>query len=91
MGLYCQAKPLFHFIYRSEFSNSLIEHELDHVCVGYSDQLPKVNPEEAASFRYISTQALEFEMKANPEHFTVWFRICYEQVKDKMAALQQTA
>jgi len=41
LGLYCQAKPLFHFIYRSEFSNALIEHELDHVCVGYSDQLPE--------------------------------------------------
>ena len=91
MGLYCQAKPLFHFIYRSEFSNSLIEHELDHVCVGYSDQLPNINDDEVASYRYISTDALEFELKAYPEHFTVWFRICYEQVKDKLAALQQTA
>ena len=91
MGFYCQAKPLFHFIYRSEFSNSLIEHELDHVCVGYSDQMPKINRNEVAGYRYISTQALEFEMKAYPEHFTVWFRICYEQVKDKLAALQQTA
>ena len=91
MGLYCQAKPLFHFIYRSEFSNSLIEHELDHVCVGYSDQLPNINDDEVASYRYISTDALEFELKAYPEHFTVWFRICYEQGKDKLAALQQTA
>ena len=91
MGLYCQAKPLFHFIYRSEFSNSLIEHELEHVCVGYSDQLTNINDDEVASYRYISTDALEFELKAYPEHFTVWFRICYEQVKDKLAALQQTA
>lgn len=91
LGLYCQAKPLFHFIYRSEFSNALIEHELDHVCVGYSDQLPKPNPKEVASYRYISTEALELEMKLHPENFTVWFRICFEQVKDKLAALQQSA
>ncbi len=91
MGLYCQAKPLFHFIYRSEFPNALIENELDHVCVGYSDQIPQPNPLEVASFRYVSTKALELEMKRSPESFTVWFRICYEQVKDKLAALKQTA
>jgi isopentenyl-diphosphate delta-isomerase len=69
----------------------LIENELDHVCVGYSDQIPQPNPLEVASFRYVSTKALELEMKRSPESFTVWFRICYEQVKDKLAALKQTA
>ena len=91
MGLYCQAKPLFHFIYRSEFSNDLIEHELDHVCIGYSDQLPVPNPQEVVSYRYLTTAKLEAEMKDSPENFTVWFRICFQQVKDKLAALQKTA
>ncbi len=91
MGLYCQAKPLFHFIYRSEFSNDLIEHELDHVCIGYSDQLPVPNPQEEVTYRYLATAELEAEMKASPENFTVWFRICFQQVKDKLATLQQTA
>jgi isopentenyl-diphosphate delta-isomerase len=91
MGLYCQAKPLFHFIYRSEFSNDLIEHELDHVCIGYSDQLPAPNPQEVVNYRYLTTAELEAEMKRSPENFTVWFRICFQQVKDKLAALQQTA
>jgi isopentenyl-diphosphate delta-isomerase len=91
MGLYCQAKPLFHFIYRSEFSNDLIEHELDHVCIGYSDQLPAPNPQEVVNYRYLATAELEAEMKRSPENFTVWFRICFQQVKDKLAALQQTA
>jgi isopentenyl-diphosphate Delta-isomerase len=88
MGLYCQAKPVFQFLYRSEFSNTLIEHELDHVVIGYSDQTPDPNPEEVASYRYVGLADLEFEMKQYPAHFTVWFRICFQEVKDKLAKLQ---
>ena len=82
---------MFHFLYRSEFSNSLIEHELDHVLIGYSDTLPEPNPEEVASYRYISLDDLEYELKQYPANFTVWFRICFQEVKDKLAKLQHSA
>lgn len=86
MGLYCQASPAFKFLYRSEFSNALIEHELDHVLIGYSDTPPAPCPDEVASYRYVSLSDLEVEMKQNPAHFTVWFRICFGEIKAKLAA-----
>jgi len=91
MGMYCQATPVFQFLYRSEFSNALIEHELDHVLIGYSDKAPEPNPEEVASYRYVSLEDLEYELKQYPANFTVWFRICFQEVKDKLAKLQHSA
>ena len=55
---YRQATPVFQFQYRSEFSNALIEHELDHVLIGYPDTAPEPNPEEVASYRYVSLEDL---------------------------------
>ena len=78
-------------MYRSEFSNALIEHELDHVLIGYSDTAPEPNPEEVASYRYVSLEDLEYELKQYPANFTVWFRICFQEVKDKLAKLQHSA
>lgn len=91
MGMYCQPKPVFHFQYRSQFSNSLIEHELDHVLIGYSDAVPKPNPDEVANYRYVSLSDLEFEMKHYPTHFTVWFRICFQEVKDQLSYIKRSA
>ena len=87
MGMYCQASPVFKFLYRSEFSNSLIEHELDHVLLGYSDTLPQPNPAEVEGFRYVSLSDLEVEMKQNPDQFTVWFLICFGEMKAKLSVL----
>jgi isopentenyl-diphosphate delta-isomerase len=91
MGMYCQARPVFQFLYRSEFSNTLIEHELDHVLIGYSDTAPKPNPKEVAGYRYVSLADLEYELKQYPTNFTVWFRICFQEVKDELAKLQLSA
>ncbi|MAI23666.1 MAG: isopentenyl-diphosphate delta-isomerase [Crocinitomicaceae bacterium] len=91
MGMYCQARPVFQFLYRSEFSNTLIEHELDHVLIGYSDTAPKPNPKEVAGYRYVSLADLEYELKLYPTNFTVWFRICFQEVKEELAKLQLSA
>ena len=55
----------------------MIEHELDHVFIGNTENVPKVNPEEVESYRYISTTDLESEITTNPNEFTEWFKIYY--------------
>ena len=54
----------------------------------YSDTAPEPNPEEVASYRYVSLEDLEYELKQYPANFTVWFRICFQEVKDKLTTLQ---
>ncbi len=61
-----------HFIYKAEFSNGLVEHELDYVLVGYSNENPVLNPEEAQHYKWISMDELKSEMKLHPHQFTFW-------------------
>ncbi len=79
MGMEIDPQPLFSFIYRAELDNSLIEHELDHVLVAFSDETPHLNPEEAIAFRWMSLDDIRIDMQAHPESYTEWFKIIIEQ------------
>lgn len=79
MGIKTELKELFSFIYKAPFDNGLTEHELDHVMIGYYDDKPNINREEAESWKWMSIDAVKEDMKANPEIYTVWFRIIFEE------------
>ena len=84
MGMRCDLSPAFHFVYRSELDQGLVEHELDHVFIGRSSAVPVVNPEEVAGYRYADWDDVEREMAEAPERFTVWFRICFAEVRRRL-------
>jgi len=79
MGMDCELLPIFHFLYKAELENNLIEHELDHVMIGFSNEHPKINTDEVSEFKWISLDALLFDMKQHPEKYTVWFNLIFEQ------------
>lgn len=70
---------VFKFIYKTEFSNGLIENELDHVFIGYSDETPHLNTDEAVAFRWVTINDLQRDIEKNPENYTVWFKIIIEE------------
>lgn len=80
MGMACDLQERFSFVYRSELDQGLIEHELDHVMFGVSDDLPVLNPEEVAAYRYASLEEISEEMTDDPDLFTEWFKICFAEV-----------
>jgi len=80
MGFECPLTEIYHFTYRTEFKNGLTEHEYDHVFVGVWDGTPKINPEEADDWKYVSPEAIRQDMRAHPERYTSWFRISFEDV-----------
>lgn len=84
MGFQCMLEKSFDFIYRADFPNGLIEHEFDHIFIGRYNEDPRINPEEAESFRWISLIDLRKEMKETPENFTIWFRLIMEQLPEHM-------
>jgi len=60
--------------YRAEVGNNLIEHEFDHIFVGWHGGEDVVlNPEEAEAFRWIETEELKGRMRQSPEKYTPWF------------------
>lgn len=79
MGFEAELRELFHFIYKAPFDNGLTEHELDHVMLGYSNELPSVNIEEVASYKYMSIEEVRNDMQLHPEIYTVWFKIIFDK------------
>lgn len=84
LGLSTMLMHAFQFEYRESFENDLVEHELDHVLVGYCNENPKINTVEAKSFRWTSWNELMLDVKNNPENFTVWFKIILNQHLEKL-------
>lgn len=74
MGLHCDLQLAFSFIYCGEVENKLIEHELDHVFVGYTDEQPVPNKTEVSDYRWIAAADLLEWIDRSPESFTIWFR-----------------
>lgn len=85
MGMHCELKPIFSFVYKAEFENGLTEHEFDHVFFGQSNQTPELNLEEVEDFRYIGLEELQTEIKEAPQNFTPWFLIALNRVTEYLA------
>ena len=80
MGIECNLYYAFNFLYNAKFDNDLIENELDHVFIGFCDEIPKPNPSEVKNYRYINSYDLMNEINENPNIFTPWFKICIDRV-----------
>ncbi|MDG1252967.1 MAG: isopentenyl-diphosphate Delta-isomerase [Schleiferiaceae bacterium] len=68
-------RPSFHFTYRAEFDNGLIEHELDHVLIGHFNGDCVLNPEEVSSVQWLPMATLLADVHGRPENYTAWFKI----------------
>ena len=79
MGFNAELKELFHFIYKAPFDNGLTEHELDHVMIGYSNEVPSINPEEVESWKWMKIEDIKEDMIQNPAEYTVWFKIIFDE------------
>jgi isopentenyl-diphosphate Delta-isomerase len=82
MGFDCPLDGVFTFIYHAKFNNGLTEHELDHVLIGFSDEVPQINVEEVGEYKWMSLPDIAKSIRANPEEYTVWFRIAFDKVMD---------
>jgi isopentenyl-diphosphate delta-isomerase len=82
MGMSCNLQSIFSFVYKAEFENGLTEHEFDHVFFGESNSTPTLNFEEVEDFRYVGMEELQIEINENPAHFTPWFLIALDRVKE---------
>lgn len=87
MGMQSELKEVFHFTYREKLDNDLWEHELDHVFIGISDDLPVVNQSEVMDWRAVPFHEIEREITGNPDTFTAWFRHIYRQVNTSILSL----
>ena len=84
MGMKCQLNELFSFTYKEVLDNELTEHEFDHVFLGITDEVPKINTDEVMSWKYISYHNLLNDIKYFPTEYTVWFKKIFEEVNSHL-------
>ncbi len=86
MGFTTKLHPAFTFIYKTSFSNGLIEHEFDHVFTGIYDGEVKVNENEVSDYCYKNIEDIEASLQTHPGKYTEWFKIALPGVRDLTAA-----
>lgn len=83
MGIACDTKWTYSFIYKAEVGQGLFEHEFDHVFFGRFSDIPKPNEKEVSDWKYIPLAALKQDVESNPTKYTPWFKIILAEVLDK--------
>ncbi|NRR90454.1 isopentenyl-diphosphate Delta-isomerase [Winogradskyella undariae] len=79
MGFVTELEEKTSFIYKAPFENGLTEHEYDHIMVGYYNDEPVVNPDEVASWKWMTLEAVKTDILEKPEIYTAWFKIIFEK------------
>ncbi len=83
LGCDCPVQERFQFEYKATSpAEGLTEHELDHVFTGQFEGPFELNPDEVGAIRWVEPAALAQELETNPEGFTPWFKLAWEQVRD---------
>ncbi len=85
MGFTTDLKDVCSFIYKAPFDNGLTEHEFDHVLTGIYNDEPKLNPEEAEAYKWISLEDVKKDIQIYPEAYTAWFLIIFEKFYDHIS------
>ena len=79
MGFSSELTKLFDFVYRVELEDGLIEHEYDHVLIGYFNGVPNPNGNEVCEWKWIDLDVLSVDLEEHPEGYTFWFRFSFNQ------------
>lgn len=79
MGFETDLTEIFNFIYKAPFDNGLTEHELDHVMIGKYNEDPNINKDEVESWKWMGIDAIKTDMQENPDEYTAWFKIIFEE------------
>ncbi|OLY93880.1 isopentenyl-diphosphate delta-isomerase [Cnuella takakiae] len=81
LGITPVVNKLFHFIYKAEVENGLVEHELDHVFTGQYEGALRPDTAEVADYCYMEMAAIAEALAQSPERFTAWFRLIFPRME----------
>ena len=77
MSVSLESKGWFHYV--AHFGNGLVENEVDHVLVGFTEvEEIQLNPEEAQDYCWVTAEELRRDLAARPERYTAWLREALE-------------
>lgn len=83
LGIGCHLDFLYKFQYQAQYRDLGSENELCSVYLGRSNDQVLANPREIAQWRFISLQQLDLEVEQTAEHFTPWFKLEWQCIKQQ--------
>jgi isopentenyl-diphosphate delta-isomerase len=86
MGMHTSMEEIFKFTYRAELQDGLIEHEIDHVFYGISNENPNINLDEVMDYKWIDLLELQNHIALHPEKYTAWFKLL---LVDHLSSIQK--
>lgn len=75
-----ELRAAFTLLYRAQVSDTLVEHELDHVFIGRYAGEPRPAPDEVGEWRLEDWSAVVARAKAHPAEWTPWFPLLIDGV-----------
>lgn len=80
MGLDCDLRAAFEFLYRAELDGALVEHEYDHVFVGTheGEAPPAPDPSEVEEWSWVSMDELRRGLREEPHLYSYWLKLAVE-------------
>ena len=73
LGISCNCKEYFSFVYYHKFNENLYEYEVDHVFIGEYSGDVSLNEDEAMDSMWIDIDELQEDVRINPNKYSVWF------------------
>lgn len=87
MGFTTTLTPVAQFCYQANFDNGLIEHEYDHVFMGYTEAVNiPINQAEVMDYRWINLLTAKRSFEQQPSQYTPWFPLALDFVIKKLLA-----
>jgi len=74
MGFTLELQNIGKITYKHYFPNNMIEHEIDHILIGYYNNQPIIaNEMEVMDYKWMSIDSTKQDMSEYPEQYTMWF------------------
>jgi isopentenyl-diphosphate delta-isomerase len=54
------------------------------VLVGHSEQVPKINLDEVADYKWMTLESVRQDMEERPEIYTEWFKIIFREYYQRL-------
>lgn len=80
LGIRCETRELFSFVYFTKYAEDLFEYEYDHVFLGSCSGDFNFDRSEIEELQWVSLSELERRMAEKPQEFASWFMIAAPKV-----------
>jgi len=80
LGVTCELRYLYKFVYQAKFGDVGSEHENCWVFAGHFDGELDINQDEISDWRFISPDELTREIAANGDSYTPWLKLEWERI-----------